>query len=241
MFPLRKASLRRCDFRWRPGALRLGLNKPQCPRAPRTVQAAALESPPEAPLHAPSHAAAAPRHLATPRSHAWLEVRPHRPLQVPFEGSPSWSGLGVSSWLPVSHTQEAKACPTSLVAQREETGRLSSRPQASPSHVLSDQRGGQGRSPRRGPGTAGPPGPAPHLGAAEQPKATASPGPGTLPTPSCPKGAARLEPGASTSDSGQGAAAGEGPSHTQEQPRSVHQSPPGTLWGEAWPRPHQTS
>lgn len=121
------------------------------------------------------------------------------------------------------------------------TGRLSSRPQASPSHVLSDQRGGQGRSPRRGPGTAGPPGPAPHLGAAEQPKATASPGPGTLPTPSCPKGAARLEPGASTSDSGQGAAAGEGPSHTQEQPRSVHQSPPGTLWGEAWPRPHQTS
>lgn len=151
MFPLRKASLRRCDFRWRPGALRLGLNKPQCPRAPRTVQAAALESPPEAPLHAPSHAAAAPRHLATPRSHAWLEVRPHRPLQVPFEGSPSWSGLGVSSWLPVSHTQEAKARPTSLVAQREETGRLSSRPQASPSHVLSDQRGGQGRSPPQRP------------------------------------------------------------------------------------------
>lgn len=45
-------------FQVEAGSSRLGLNKPQCPRA-EDCQAAALESPPEAPLHAPSRAAAA--------------------------------------------------------------------------------------------------------------------------------------------------------------------------------------
>lgn len=97
--------------------------------------------------------ATALKHLVTPRSHAWLRIRPTRPLQMPFEGFPSRSVLGVSSWLPATHTLEAKARPTSLVSQHEETVRPSSQPQASPSHVLSDlettqHRAGQGPPPQ---------------------------------------------------------------------------------------------
>ena len=229
----------------------LGLNKPQspgvskdCPGCCSIIQT--LKSPQEAPLHTPSHTATAPKHLVTPRSHAWLKIRHPRPLQVPLEGSPSWSVLGISSWLPATPTPEAKVRPISLVAQREETRRPSSRPQASPSLVLSDlvttqHRGRQGLSPRRQRPRhslallpcAAPRGsrawPHPHQG------------PGSLPTPSCLKGMATLEPGASTSDGGQGVAAGEGPLHAQEQPGSVHQSLPRTPQGEAWPRPHQAS
>lgn len=84
---------------------------------------------------------------------------PTRPLQVPFGGSPSWSGLGVSSWLPSATHRKQGACPH--WATREETGRLSSR-RRQPSHVLSDQERA-GSLPRRGLAQLSLPGPAPHL------------------------------------------------------------------------------